>query len=646
MPRIAGEIQEGDIRPTARPGDFYNRPAVGPESRLEKIAAAYDKIGVHIGGYLRDRKKKQEDLEIAQGVELFKTRQALGENFTADEMAEKAAKGDYEGFKRLTRFQKEGIRRARHEIAGLKLQEHMQTWQTTATLPDENGKQVPLDQVADSSRVVDAFARESARWLMEQTGGQYDPMLAQKYIRDPERSAMNQFIQQQASRRNEQIRTEQQFVASGLMDAYTAPIINSGLFSSDPYSAGRQFYAAITHVAETLQQDGVSLADASAFLGQYIQTALRSVQDDDTIDKILAVARSHELLQNPEIQEQMIGAADYGHRSLAWAKDREKEQKEELARQQSFDLMNGIRTGSLSREQLDAFRYASPENMAWAQKMQEAFAKAADSSHAMDAEDFHIFRTGVLHGDVPWSSFMARLEDFSAEQQNEIWSCYTKREERTRRLISLAEAQGKRLTRAAIVKKEKSDRSEVEKALNVFIKPRLDRLQDAGFVNEYANLDETSVLMEDAIFDRWMKWQDNNPALAADTTENKLALKSITKEVYDLYSPNFDEYEQNSSLARRGPYVLRVETALNSITALKNTLSGDTERQQAMMTALRSGDVSQTAELLCRYGLADKNTAKGKAAQYITHQKFLDEEIAKTQKQGDETNAGGTASTD
>lgn len=645
MPRIAGEIQEGDIRPTARPGDFYNRPAVGPESRLEQIAAAYDKIGVHIGGYLRDRKKKQEDLEIAQGVELFKMRQALGENFTAAEMAEKAEKGDYEGFKRLTRFQKEGIRRARHEAAGLKLQEHMQTWQSTATLPDENGNPVPLDQITDSDRVIDAFNRESARWLMEKTGGQYDPVLAQEYIRDSERSAMNQFIQQQAAKRNEQIRTEQRLAAAELMDAYTAPIINDGLFDADPYTAGRRFYDNISHVAETLMRDGVSQSDASEFLGQYMQSALRSVNSHDLIDKMLAIAQVHPFLQDPTLKEQIIAAAEYGHRSVEWAKDRENEQKEELARQQSFDILNGIRTGTLSPEQLDAFRYASPENMAWAQKMQEAFIKAADSSHAMDAEDFHGFRTGVLHGDVPWSSFMARLEDFSAEQQDEIWSCYTKREERTRRLISLAEAQGKRLTRAAIVKKEKSDRSEVEKALNVFIKPRLDRLQDTGFVNEYANLDETSVFMEDAIFDRWMKWQDNNPALAADTTENKLALKSITKEVYDLYSPNFDEYERNSSLARRGPYALRVETALNSITALKNTLSGDTERQQAMMAALRSGDVGQTAELLCRYGTADKNTAKGKAAQYVTHQKFLDEEIAKTQKQGGETNAGGTAST-
>ena len=645
MPRIVEEIREGNIRPTARPGDFYNRPAVGPAGRLEQIAAAYDKIGVHLGGYLSDRRKKQEDLEIAQGVELFRKRQALGENFTAAEMAEKAEKGDYEGFKRLTRFQKEGIRRARHEAAGLKLQEHMQTWQTTATLPDENGNPVPLDQITDSDRVIDAFNRESARWLMEKTGGQYDPVLAQEYIRDPERSAMNQFIQQQAAKRNEQIRTEQRLAAADLMDAYTAPIINDGLFEVDPYTAGRRFYDNISYVAETLMRDGVSQSDASEFLGQYMQSALRSVNSHDLIDKMLAVAQVHPLLQDPTLKEQIIAAAEYGHRSVEWAKDRENEQKEELARQQSFDILNGIRTGMLSPEQLDAFRYASPENMTWAQKMQEAFDKAADSSHSMEAEDFHAFRTSVLHGDIPWQSFMARLDEFSAEQQDEIWSCYTKREERTRRLISLAEAQGKRLTRTAIAKQEKTDRTKVENALGVYMKPRLDNLHDTGFVDEYANLGETAVLMEDAIFDRWMKWQSNNPALAADYTENELALRSITKEVYDLYAPNFAEYEKDSGLARRGPYRLRVETAMNSIAALKNTLSGDTERQLSMVTALRSGDVDQTAELLRRYGLAGKNTAKADAAQYIAYQKFLDEEIAKTQKQGDELNAGGTAST-
>ena len=645
MPRQVEEIREGNIRPTARPGDFYNRPAVGPESRLEKIAAAYDRIGVHLGGYLRDRQKKQEDLEITQGIELYKNRQAYGENFTAAEMAEKAKNGDYEGFKRLTKFQKEGIRRARHEAAGLKLQEHMQTWAATATLEDENGNKIPLSQVADSDRVIDAFNRESARWLMEKTGGQYDAVLAQEYIRDPERSAMNQFIQQQAALRNEQIRTEQRLAAADLMDGYTAPLINSGLFSEDPSTAGRRFYDSISHVAETLMHDGVAQTDAAEFLGQYMQSALRSVSDHDIIDKMLAVAQVHPLLQDPTLKEQIIAAAEYGHRSVEWAQSREKEQKEELARQQSFDILNGIRTGMLSSEQLDAFRYASPENMAWAQKMQEAFDKAADSSHAMEAEEYHAFRTSVLHGDIPWASFMSRLDEFSAEQQNEIWSCYTKREERTRRLISLAEAQGKRLTRTAIAKQEKTDRTKVENALGVYIKPRLDNLHDTGFVDEYANLGETAVLMEDVIFDRWMKWQSNNPTLASDYTENELALRSITKEVYDLYAPNFAEYEKDGGLARRGPYALRVETALNSITALKNTLSGNTERQQSMLAALRSGDVEQTAELLRRYGLADKNAAKADAAQYIAYQKFLDEEIAKTQKQGDELNAGGTAST-
>ena len=645
MPRVVNEIQEGNLRPTARPQDVYYRPAVGPESRLEKIASSFVGISADLGRYFSDRRKKQEDLEIAQGVELYKKRLAEGEQFSTAEMAEKAKNGDYEGFKSLTKFQKEGIRRARHEIAGLKLQEHMQTWQTTATLPDENGKQVPLDQIADSSRVVDAFTRESARWLMEQTGGLYDPVLAQKYIRDPERSAMNQFIQQQASRRNEQIRTEQQFVASGLMDASTAPIINSGLFSSDPYSAGRQFYAAITHVAETLQQDGVSLADASAFLGQYVQTALRSVQDDDTIDKILAVARSHEFLQNPEIQEQMIGAADYGHRSLAWAKDREKEQKEELARQQSFDLMNGIRTGSLSREQLDAFRYSSPENMAWADKMQEAFAKAAEASNAMEAEQFAEYYRGVAHGDIPWSRFMSELDQFSIEQQDKIWACYTKREERTRRLISLAEAQGKHVTRSTIAKQEKTDRSRVEKELALRVKPRLDYLKDTGNEQGYTNFDEAVTIMNEVIYNRWTKWQSDNPSLASDYTENELQLKNIVSEVYNLYAPNFEEYEQNGSLARKGPFALRAEITQSSLDALHDAIGDNTERQTAMNQALKSGDAEQVGKLLVRYGLAKKENAQVKAAEYIEQRRFLDEELSKIRKQGSETNAGGTATT-
>lgn len=645
MPRVVNEIQEGSLRPTARPQDVYYRPAVGPESRLEKIASSFVGISADLGRYFSSRRKKQEDLEIAQGVELFKQRQQYGENFSAAEMAEKAEKGDYEGFKRLTRFQKEGIRRARHELAGLKLQEHMQTWESTATLPDENGNQIPLSQVGDSSRVIDAYMQERSRYLMEITGGQYDPLLAKEYIQPSDKSALNQFIQHQASARNKQIQLEQQYIASGLMDAYTAPIINSGLFASDPYVAGRQFYDAITRVMETMQGDGVSLTDSAAFIGQYIQTALRSVQDDDTIDKMLAIARSHELLQNPELQEQIIAAADYGHRSLAWAKSREKEVKDEQARQEAFDVMNGIRTGSMTREQLDAFRYSSPENMAWADKMQEAFDKAAQSSNAMEAGAFSEYYTDVMHGDIPWRRFMSELDQFSTEQQDKIWACYTKREERTRRLISLAEAQGKRTTRSAIAQREKTDRARVEKELSLRVQARLNWLKETGNEQSYTNLDEAVTLMNEVIYDRWTKWRANNPTLAADYTENELQLKSITSEVYNLYAPNFDEYEQNGSLARRGPFALRAETTQKSLDALHDAIGDNAERQSAMNQALKSGDAEQVGKLLVRYGLATKDGAAAKAAKYIEERRFLDEELSKIRKQGSETNAGGTAAT-
>ena len=626
MPRIAGEIQEGDIRPTARPGDFYNRPAVGPESRLEKIAAAYDKIGVHIGGYLRDRKKKQEDLEIAQGVELFKTRQALGENFTADEMAEKAAKGDYEGFKHLTRFQKEGIRRARHEAAGLKLQEHMQTWQSTATLPDENGNPVPLDQITDSDRVIDAFNRESARWLMEKTGGQYDPVLAQEYIRDPERSAMNQFIQQQAAKRNAQIRAEQRLAATELMDAYTSPIINDGLFDVDPYTAGRRFYDNISYVAETLMRDGVSQSDASEFLGQYMQSALRSVNSHDLIDKMLAIAQVHPLLQDPTLKEQIIAAAEYGHRSVEWAKDREEEQKKELAEQQAFDLYEKLRTGTATQADMVAFSQSSPANAAALTQMQKQLQAGFDAAMAMLPEDYDRYRIETLRGEIKYDGFLADLSRLNDAQRDEIGAIIRTNEERSRAIQNHARAQGRYMTKDDVDKLLKTRRGRVQKVMEELLKPTLGinaPLSDG----EAANGMRAQSRTEEAILNEWLAWQRKFPAEALDYYADEAALIEIAQKHTALLVNNWKTYMTDPSTLAEPPYRLMVDTAKNYVDSALGLITSR-EGQQQLLDAINTGDAVQTEKILKRYGKAQNYNA----AELIRNHRIVEEDARTMQK--------------
>lgn len=626
MPRIAGEIQEGNIRPTARPGDFYNRPAVGPESRLEKIAAAYEQIGVHIGGYLRDRKKKQEDLEIAQGVELFKTRQALGENFTAAEMSEKAEKGDYEGFRRLTRFQKEGIRRARHEAAGLKLQEHMQTWQSTATLPDENGNPVPLDQITDSDRVIDAFNRESARWLMEKTGGQYDPVLAQEYIRDSERSAMDWFIQQQASKRNEQIRAEQRLAASELMDAYTAPIINDGLFDADPYTAGRLFYDNISYVAETLMKDGVSQSDASAFLGQYMQSALRSVNSHDLIDKMLAIAQVHPFLQDPTLKEQIIAAAEYGHRSVEWAKDREEEQKKELAEQQAFDLYEKLRTGTATQADMEAFSQSSPANAAALTQMQKQLQAGFDAAMAMLPEDYDRYRIEALRGEIKHDRFLADLPCLSDAQRDEIGAIIRTNEERSRAIQNHARAQGRYMTKGDVDKLLKTRRGRVQEVMKELLKPTLGinaPLSD----KEAANGMHAQSRTEETILNEWLAWQRKFPAEALDYYADEAALIEIAQKHTALLVRNWETYMTDPSTLTKPPYRLMVETAKNYVDSALGLITSR-EGQQQLLDAINTGDAVQTEKILKRYGKARDYTA----TELIRNHRIVEEDARTTQK--------------
>lgn len=626
MPRVVNEIQEGNLRPTARPQDVYYRPAVGPESRLEKIASSFVGISADLGRYFSNRRKKQEDLEIAQGVELYKKRLAEGEQFSAAEMAEKAKNGDYEGFKSLTKFQKEGIRRARHEAAGLKLQEHMQTWQSTATLPDENGNPVPLDQITDSDRVIDAFNRESARWLMEKTGGQYDPVLAQEYIRDPERSAMNQFIQQQAAKRNAQIRAEQRLAATELMDAYTSPIINDGLFDVDPYTAGRRFYDNISYVAETLMRDGVSQSDASEFLGQYMQSALRSVNSHDLIDKMLAIAQVHPLLQDPTLKEQIIAAAEYGHRSVEWAKDREEEQKKELAEQQAFDLYEKLRTGTATQADMAAFSQSSPANAAALTQMQKQLQAGFDAAMAMLPEDYDRYRIETLHGEIKYNGFLADLSRLNDAQRDEIGAIIRTNEERSRAIQNHARAQGRYMTKDDVDKLLKTRRGRVQKVMEELLKPTLGinaPLSDG----EAANGMRAQSRTEEAILNEWLAWQRKFPAEALDYYADEAALIEIAQKHTALLVNNWKTYMTDPSTLAEPPYRLMVDTAKNYVDSALGLITSR-EGQQQLLDAINTGDAVQTEKILKRYGKAQNYNA----AELIRNHRIVEEDARTMQK--------------
>lgn len=276
MPRQVGEIREGNIRPAARPGDFYNRPAVAPEGRLEKIAAAYNAIGVNLGGYLEAKKNAAIDRDMATGVKLYQGLIAKGHssNMTLDDVEKLVSESKTEAFPKLTRWVKQGVIKAHYEaVAGAAFDEVTKQF-ATMTTTDANGNTIPLSESNDPVKIQDAFTRLWHGYMQQRTGGQYDARLYQEYIAPKERQVYNAYLNYTAGENAKRLVQQQKNALVQNMDNSFTELAKTGRFTMDEAGATAEIAQIWQSRIEEGMQSGMSRIDAVAAALEYIEAKM------------------------------------------------------------------------------------------------------------------------------------------------------------------------------------------------------------------------------------------------------------------------------------------------------------------------------------------------------------------------------------
>ena len=343
MPRQVGEIREGNIRPAARPGDFYNRPAVAPEGRLEKIAAAYNAIGVNLGGYLKAKADAQWESDLATGVELFK-RASLStgrSNLTEREVKQMLDEGKIEGFGRYTRGVKQGVIKGHYETAAGTLFRKVVSEFPTMTVTDENGNPIPLEQSDDHNKVSAAIRSKITGYMMERTGGDYDPRLYAEYIQPQENAIMQRFIQDQAGARAETLIREQKTILNdGLSQLFTKAsengvLLMAGAQGEETLANYMQAYID-ERVAEGMTYENAIDATKTFFRNTMRQPGL----DEDYIEALYNVAmKIPEFKDDVEFQQEMIQGYDDANRQAYFRQNAEQAKGQRDAEAAAYEFM-------------------------------------------------------------------------------------------------------------------------------------------------------------------------------------------------------------------------------------------------------------------------------------------------------------------
>ena len=598
-------IKTPDLQIKAQISDTYVRPAVAPESDLEQLAQSLVSVQPSLAKYLHTKQEEKDDFEIAQGMQMWDDYTASHKNFSEDEVYKKIQAGDLDGFRKLTRMQKQGIYQARHRMLGLNLQTHLATWAEGATLEDENGNAVPLAQVKDQERVMTAFMQEKARWVKEVTGGKFDPILYQQYVANAENSAINTFIQKQAAARVEQLQNEQVRTATGILDGLVMPYIQNGSLIANPDTAVAQLTETLNMEAVAMTQRGINETDAMKIMSQYLQTAMRNVPEDN-IQPILKAAQTMPLLQNPAIQETLKQTATDAEEDAQRKRWRDKQARQDKVQEEAFDLYKSIWENGENKQAVEAFLKKYPEAAAEYNSIKKSMDIARSNTGEMDNDAFREIRIQALRGQLNYSGVMHLLPSLSPDQQDDLVGIAMRNESRIRSIMAENRAATRASAGAAIDKTYKS----LEKVLRTYT---TDNPQLKGLTTEqkrgYAALQNRIVELSMYEYEAWK--QDAKGGAALDYGKCEAAKASIVGRIYGQYEKQLMTYIDNPAKLNEDPETVAHEA---DTAALARFRSGLKPKAQQEFFAKASGDTKEFAIWLKKQGVQQPE-AKAKRLQ-------------------------------
>ena len=565
---MSGERQKIDVGSSnsgievkARMSDTYARPAVANESAIENIAQALVSLNPNIQKYLAKQKEKKENFDVAVGAQLYKRFLEEGKDLSANQIQELVAKGDVEGFRRLSTMQKQGIIQARYNHLGNTLSQHMLEWYGTATAEDENGNAVPLSSLKDQSKSMLAFEQEAIRYGRELTGDSSDPLLYAEYVEKPLNTARQQFIQTNANRVREEHEAELVKGASSLMDDAVQTTIKAGAFITDTNNAVKNTADSITAQIDFMQSKGLTKAAAynaaSQWMQKYFANPKVSVDDKDALIK---VAESiPDLMDDPAEAEKLHQAHNSGiqaQNALDHYRRQAERDAEELDIEEWFNNVAHQGFGSVSKEMLTQMKVKYPSRAGYINNLFNDYLNLEqteyDASTALSPEDYATIRTMYRQGKGSMSHLRSLASRLDRQQWNELTGEYGDTLRYAKQAGSIAKGAAMKASEAHAL-----DRVAVNTAPPVLQKA----LKDSS--SEGADRLRTTVARE--IYLETQAWKKANPN--ADIQMLELQQRKIGREVWKIYGPDAQFYIKNPDKIGSDPKQVRRENVKNKLTA-------------------------------------------------------------------------------
>lgn len=624
MTRKVQEIDpaSNSLQIQARINDNYIRPAGQQDAgSIEQIASTLVDINPAVTKYLTQKTEKKENFDVAQGMMIYRKQLAEGKDLTGEEIKAEIAAGNIEGYAKINKNHLRGIYRARHEKTGAELKKHMLEYTATAKLPNEKGELVPVSQITDQDAVMTAFLGEAERYILESTGGKYDPVLYDEYIKPEMNEATTKFINTQAEERIKQHTLERHTLGASILDSTILPLVQSKEFEADK-TTGRQIIKTnLEAEAARLISEGRTETETAGFLVNYLQTVMQKIPYEhyEQIEQIAMAAEDIEILKSPIIQNTLKETMNNVQTGKYYEYQRLENIKEEENMQKASDLWDeGERTGNFTA--FDKF-VSTVKNKGY-------FLKARSINLAYDEArtemPFETYRTYQIQADQGRLSFVDVQMLAPKMSKDQLDNLKQSAKEGATRARVLANQSGSSQKEAS--KKLEKALKQVDTVVAKYFKGD-DVLKPAEDNNDTrANVQKLQATLTRIAYSEYSQWLATEGA-AADSILREDKLHEIVSKHYSRYKGMYDIYVKDPQLihSKTDPKKIKADHALE---AFRQHLTAEIKpeyRTEALNKAMSEGNVkavekairksnpaatnprSTAQQLIKSYAKADKN---------------------------------------
>ena len=514
MVRKITEIdQPSSLRIQAAFNDTYLRPSQETQKgSLAQIEASLQGWAPALARKIEEKQKIKDNFQEAQGMELARKSIAAGDTRTIQEILQNQKDGVATDYKQKTKAFMQGAYKQRHENIGYAAKQHMLQYGATATIKDQNGKEIPISQADDQELVINSILAEAERYVTEQAGGKYDPVYYNQYIKPNIDQAIEQIIGLQAKNRIEQ--TQQNIIkdTTGILDSTLVPYINGGALLAGGAEAQNHIALSLAKQADTMMSLGFSELQTASYLSSYIQNLMKTTayKDRDNADKILQAVQQIPIFQDPKILETLQDGAKAAKDAAFWDKQQKDEIEQDRLIQEAFDIYKDYRT-TKNPAKLNAFKNSDYKSLASANKVKQALDEAAESTNEMDSDEYYSLATDARKGKLNRGQAYLLFPKMSLKQQDYLDSIIDDRESDIKRLTSGG------ITNAQAQAQLNKDITMAEKQLGYYLKDT--DYTDTQDPKKTANYLAVKTMLVDQIYEQAQEEINKNPNMPNKTKE-------------------------------------------------------------------------------------------------------------------------------